>query len=93
MGHIAPKSNRTIRFSSALISTAPTIGSNGSSTGSSNVVGLRRATTSLPPIYLAFVQLASIRPCLRVMSPRPGTFIRHFAWMARDRRAPLGAPP
>jgi transposase len=38
---------------------------------SNNVVGSRRATNRLAANYLAFVQLASIRLWLRIMSPRP----------------------
>jgi hypothetical protein len=44
------KAIAAIRSASALISTAPATGSRGSSIGSSNAVGSRRATTSLPRI-------------------------------------------
>jgi hypothetical protein len=44
------KAIATIRSASALISTAPATGSRSSSIGSSNAVGSRRATTSLPRI-------------------------------------------
>ena len=45
----------------ALISTAPATGSNGSSIGSSNVVGSATRYDELAANYLAFVPLASIR--------------------------------
>jgi hypothetical protein len=51
--------------------------SSGSSIGSSNVVGSRRATTSLPPITLL---LSSLHPSgygwLPLMSPRPSVAVR-----------------
>jgi transposase len=66
------KAIAAIRSASALISTAPEIGSSGSSIGSSNVVGWRRVTTNkLAVNYLAFVQLASIRLSLRVNGSEP----------------------
>lgn len=74
--NIPPKSNRSDPICLALISTAPAIGSNGSSIGSSNVVGSRRATTSLPPITLL---LFSLHPSgfgsQQLMSPRPSSLM------------------
>jgi hypothetical protein len=57
--NIPPKRNRNDPISSALISAATATGSNSSSIGSSNVVGSRRATTSLRPTTLP---LSSLRP-------------------------------
>ena len=59
-----------IRSASALIPTALAIGSSGSSTGSNNVAGWRRATTGLPPTSLpSFNSRQSADGCA-LMSPR-----------------------
>src|SRR5258708_21169670 len=61
----------TIRSASALISTAPATGSRGSSTGSNNVVGSRRATTGLPPTTLPSFNSRQLGYGCGLMSPRP----------------------
>ena len=50
--HPAEKQSQRVRSALARISTGLATGSSGSSTGSNNVVGWRRATTSLPPTTL-----------------------------------------
>jgi Transposase DDE domain len=60
------KAIAAIRSASARISTALATRSSGSSTGSNNVVGLRRATTGWQRITLLPFSFASIRLWLRV---------------------------
>jgi transposase len=82
------KAIATIRSASALISTAPATGSNGSSIGSSNAVGSQRATTSLPQIILL---LSNLHPSgydwLPLMSPRPSQ-----SWAFATPQTPRPAP-
>jgi transposase len=69
--NIPPKEIATIRSASALISTAPATGWRGSSTGSNNVVGSRRATTGLPPTTLPSFNSRQLGYGCGLMSPRP----------------------
>jgi len=65
------KATAAIRSASAPISTVLATRSSGSSTGSNNVVGWRRATTSWPPTTLpSFNSRQSGYGCV-FMSPRP----------------------
>lgn len=69
--NIPPRRNRKIRSASAPISIALATKSSGSSTGSNNVVGWRRATTgSLPTTLPSFDSRQSGYGCV-FMSPRP----------------------
>lgn len=61
------------RSASVLTCIALAIELSGSSTGSSNVVGSRRATTSLLPITLLSSNLRQSGYGLALMSPRPRT--------------------
>src|SRR5262249_54768960 len=77
------KAIAAIRSASAPISTALATRSSGSSTGSNNVVGWRRATTgSLPTTLPSFNSRQSGYGCA-LMSPRPsqnGSFTMNVAW-------------
>jgi len=76
--NIPPKGIAVIRSASALISIALATRSSGSSTGSNNVVGWRRAMTGLLPTTLpSFNSRQSGYGCA-LMSPRPSTTLADF---------------
>src|SRR6266567_3971577 len=65
-----PNKPRGVPRVSAHISTAPATGSSDSSTGSSNVVWLQRATTGLPPTTLPWFNLRQSGYGCALISPR-----------------------
>jgi len=67
--------------------TAPATGSNGSSIGLSNVVGSRRATTSLPSITSPSSSLRQSGFGCALMSPRPSWTEGPFTTEARARES------
>jgi len=69
--NIPPKRNRNDPIYSVLISTATVTGSSVSSTGSSNAVGLRHATTSWMPTTFSSCSLRQSDCGSALMSPTP----------------------